>query len=392
MIQEVWILVKYNLYESKRYFCKKLAEAFKRKGVQARVLDFEKDNPKEWFKERNNRHLPDYCCSFNRSIPNEKGQFFWDLHRIPYHSILVDPAYADVNLIQSPYSIISCVDRMECSFLHEAGFQDAFFSPHAVERELSAKPDQERPFDVVFFGSSCDPDGLRAAWQAKYPQAFGKIIDDASEMTLSQRNVPFWKAVKMSILANGFTEDHFDINKLYYFVDNYTRGVDRLQLIRSIKEARVHVFGATCWRDEMPIRGWMQCLGSQANVTIHPAIPFQESLEILKQSKICLNSMPFFKDGTHERIFTGLACGALPITNDNRWVSENFIDGEELVLFRSSQWDEANDKVNHLLSNAPLREKIVAQGRAKVMRNHTWDQRVEQLLTAIPPLLERMPR
>ncbi len=391
MIQEIWIIVNYNLYESKRYFAAKLAEAFQRYGVNAHILEARNENPIAWF-NRHQKELgrPDFCCSFNRTPPNKKGQFYWDFLKIPHFSILVDPACYDVNLIQSPYSILSCVDRLDCEYLRKQNFQNIFFWPHAVERELSAPEQQHRPYDVVFFGSSCDPEGMRAAWQAKYPNEIGQLIDEAAEMTLANRPMPFWEATQEALSHAKLDPGIIDIKKVNYYVDNYTRGVDRLELIRSIKDASVHVYGATCWREELPIRGWMQCLGGLPNVTVHPAIPFQESLDILKQSKICLNSMPFFKDGTHERIFTGLACGCLPITNDNLWVAENFVDGEELILFRSKHWDAVNDKVNRFLADEELRKQVVAKGRAKVMREHTWDQRVEQLLTVLPPILDRI--
>ena len=389
MIQEIWIIVNYNLYESKRYFCTKFAEALERQGVKARILDVESAKPQEWIKKFGKGHGPDLWCSFNRSIPNNEGKFFWDIHQIPFFSILVDPALYDLNLLQSPYSIISCVDRLDCKFLEQHQFDRGFFWPHAVEKELSASNQTQRPYDVVFFGSSCDPEGLRSAWQAKYPKEIAQLIDEAAEITLSKRQIPFWEAVE-TVTSQKDVSDSIDKGQLNYYVDNYTRGIDRLELIRAIKDASVHVFGGTCWRDERPIKSWLQCLAELPNVTVHPAIPFQESLAILKQSKICLNSMPFFKDGTHERIFTGLACGCLPITNDNLWVAENFIDGEELLLYGSKQWDTINAKVNYYLAHEEERERLATRGRVKVMRDHTWDRRVEQLLTVLPPLLARI--
>ena len=88
----------------------------------------------------------------------------------------------------------------------------------------------------------------------------------------------------------------------------------------------------------------------------------------------------FFQNGTHERIFTGLACGALPITSDNLWVRKNFVHGEDILIYPPKQWQEVNSWVENYLNNPAKRQQLVDKGRQKVMREHTWDVRAEQLL------------
>lgn len=387
MIKEILFIVNYNLYESKRYFTEKLIEALKRRGILCHTLDLQWDTPKEWQAKLGSGRKPDLICSFNRAVYENSGEFFWDRYKVPFLSILVDPALYDINLINSAYSIISCVDRLDCAYIRDRGFNRVFFWPHAVEAELSPG-NKERLYDVVALGSSYDPDGLRHSWQQKYPDSFTDIIEGAAQIALADRSIPFWEATDLALKNVKEGIESIDLIKLYTLVDNYIRGMDRVELIRSIKDARVHIFGGTCWREETPIYGWTHYFGNNPNVTIHPSIPFQETLEVLKQSKICLNSMPFFKDGTHERIFTGLACGCLPITTDNMWVSENFIDGKELILYKPLQWSDVNEKVNYYLANPQEREAIAAAGRRKVIANHTWDNRVEELLASVTPIIK----
>ncbi len=387
MLQTVWIIYNYNLYESKKYFTQKFAEAFECHGVHAKIIDASKataDDSKNFFQKSS----PDLCCSFNRVIRNPNGKYFWEAHQLPYLSILVDPACYDAELIKVPYSIVSCVDRMDCDYLRSKGGSNILFLPHAVEKELAAEADQTRPYDVVFIGSSYDPDSLKQFWRKKFSAHLLAICEEAADKTLSEFATPFWLAVDITLNKHGIQLNETERIKIYDQVDQYVRGVDRLELIRSIKNASVHVFGGTCWRENAAPRGWGQVLADCPNVTVHPSIPFWETLNILKQSKICLNSMPFFKDGTHERIFTGLACGALVVTTENRWVKENFIDGKELLLYQSKQWDRVNEKVDFYLAHENERLQVVSKGRQKVMQNHTWDQRVEQLLNEFPSILK----
>jgi spore maturation protein CgeB len=388
MENEVWIGVYYNLYESKRYMCSKLGEAFQRKGIKVKILDFNNEQNHQFFgKPSENRPMPYFFCSFNRTLANTKNQFFFDIYRVPNLSILVDPAFYDLNLIKSPYSIISCVDKEDCALIQDLNFNKVFFFPHAVERELTFDEKSDRPYDVVFIGSAYDHEGLKAAHQKTYSLQTWNWIQEAIEMYLNEPNLTLWKAAEWVLKkANDVTLSTYSIA---YYIDYYVRGLDRFELIHAIKDAQVHVFGGTCWRKETPIKGWSQSFVDQSNVTVHPAIPFQESMEILKQSKICLNSMPFFKNGTHERIFTGLACGCLPLTTENKWVKNHFIDREELLLYQPTKWKDVNDKINYYLANENERKRLVNNGRLKVMQDHTWDNRVDFLLKTMPPLIKR---
>ena len=318
MIEQVCIFVTYNLYESKRYFCQKFAESLKRKGVAAHIFDMQNGN----LNQLAELTAPDIFCSFNRMQPLQDGRYPFEILKKPFIAFLVDPACYYSDYIFSKNIFISCVDKMDCSYLQNKGFQNVLFWPHAVEKELSYTLTDPRPYDVVLIGSCYDPEGLRQAWKARYSKEWITLIEEAVERTFYERNTPFWQAVDEAIKRQNHEISKNDRIRILTAVDNYMRGVDRFELITSIKDAEVHVFGGTCWREEHPIAGWAQTLAKFPNITVHPAVPFKEALSIMKQSKICLNSMPFFKEGTHERIFASLALGSLPVTTDNLWVQK----------------------------------------------------------------------
>jgi glycosyltransferase involved in cell wall biosynthesis len=359
-----------------------LAEAFERKGIHAPIFDCQRDTALIRTSEK-----PDFSLSFNRSIADPKGHFFWDYQPFPHLSILVDPSFYDLNIIRSPNSIISCVDHFDCRFLNMHGFTRTFFFPHAVERELQAEEDQERPYEIVLFGSCYDPDSLKAIWRAHLKDYESQLVELAIDIGLSNRATTFWEATALAIAQLGIDPTRLSLRTINSYVDNYMRGIDRLELVRAVRHAELHVFGGTCWREETPILGWSRYLGNMPNVTVHPAVPFPESLEILKRSKICLNSMPFFKNGTHERIFTGLAAGCLPMTTDNVWTHENFTDGKDILVYRPKFWNEIDERISFYLGNETERKVVAACGREKVMREHTWDNRVDLLLETMPPLI-----
>lgn len=114
-----------------------------------------------------------------------------------------------------------------------------------------------------------------------------------------------------------------------------------------------------------------------------------ETLEVIKQSKICLNSVPTYKSGTHERVLACMATGVVPITNDNLFLREYFADGEDIIFYRYPDLTSINDTVNALLANEGRRRAMAASAREKVMRHHTWDARADYLVEVLPDLIEK---
>lgn len=389
MIKRVYFIVNWNLYETKRHFTKKLTESLEKLGIETGVFDIQLSPLEAMDAIAIQQFQPDFICTFNAQNAVGDGKFFYDYIKIPCLSILLDPPMYSLPLLRSPYTILSCVDRFDCDFLLSNNFDRVFFLPHAVDN-IKASVKQNRPYDVVFLGSCNDYESLREEWQQQYSPAVCKILDDAVDQVLSDRYIPLAQALLNACAASPAGRDNLDFGKLFYYLDFYTRGVDRVNLIRSIKNARVHIFGEMMQFVSAYKHGWAHYLGGQANVTLHQSVDCLQAFEIMKQSKICLNSMPFFKNGTHERIFNSLACGALALTSDSLYIQEAFKVGEELIVYQPSRWEEANAQIDYFLSHDKERESIVERGQAKVLKEHTWDRRAEQLVAGISPILERL--
>lgn len=382
-LDKICLIVCYNLYSSKLYFTDKLAQALRRQGIEVKVLQWPSGPVPDYVLEAIKKEKPSLTASFNQPAPLPDKSYFFEKLQIPHLTLLLDPAIYELNLATSPYAIVSCVDHFDCQFFQSTGFERTFFLPHGVERELSFDPKTERTFDVVFSGTCYDPDNLLTWWRAHHPQHVCQVIETAIDIGLSELEVPFYKAVMQSLLQNGVSAKEVDLLRINYYVDFYMRGIERVELIRSIKDATVHLFGAPSWREEKPIKTWEDYFKDQKNVIIHPSVEYAQFLEILKKTKICLNSMPMFKNGSHERIFASLACGALPVTNDNLFVRDHFVEDQDLLLFQFEQLDQINDKVNHYLAHEAERQQVVEAGRKKVMEAHTWDHRARKLLQVI---------
>ena len=383
----VGLLTNYNLYESKRYFCQKFKEAFERAGVEVTLLDMKtiEQYPQD-FLRMCDREATDFTCSFNSMIPTNDGQFLQDVTGVPHVAFLVDPAFYYSDLFSSKNTVITCVDHFDVEFARSNHADNVLFLGHATEKDLKPNESLEKIYDIVLIGSCYDHETLEAFWKKNMTKAEIDVIQLSIELLTKRPYKPIHEAVHESFVSLNYPFDsHMDsLNKIKTYgtiVDNYIRGRDRTELIKAIcKKHTVHVFGGKCWRDQEPVLGWDYSLRNSKNVVIHNELSFSDALEVLKSSKISLNSMPFFKNGTHERIFTSFACGAFVVNSPNLWVERNFSPNENIFVYDPQNLSKVADDVVNLLENEKKRQTMVASGRHNVLLNHTWDNRVQDLL------------
>lgn len=385
MIRHIGIFLGYNLYDTKKHFSIKLSEALNRRGIETTLFNMLEKSPVKLFRSLPRNKFPDMCCSFYFRMGLQACDWttFQQMFQIPFWNILTDPPLPELKVF-SKDSIISCVDHFDCDIFLQNDFKNVFFWGHAVEREVVLDPNQERPYDVVYLGTSYDPDGLVQSW-SKFHGHEREVILRAIDLYFNDEKTTYIQAIKKAIEELKVDPTQLELKTLFYHVGSYVKGIDRLELIKSIKDARVYVFGGACFRYQ-GVKGWQEYFAGSPNVTVHPAVPIETAIEIMKKSKICLNSMPFFKNGTHERLFMGSMCGCLTVNTDTIWVRDHFKEDQDLVLYKPRQWSEINKKVNYYLAHEEERREIAENARQKVIRFHTWDSRAEELLEALKTL------
>lgn len=342
------------------HFTEKFYEALVRQGAECRLLSGDDRVLAPW------HNPPDLTIGFNGALQMEDGSFFCDLIKVPHVACLVDPPYRFLNLTKSPYMIIACDDQDGCSLLKKRGFERTVFMPHAVERELEAGK-ADRCYDMVFLGTCLDAEGRRKEWKKMFPPGVCRIMQEAADEALSDDRTSF-----MAELAEKL--DPVEYQRVFEEVELYVKGVDRLRVLGAFPDQRIDVFGG----DDGKI-GWKKLLKGHSNIVVHPAVTLEESLKIMQQSKVVLNSSIKNKFGAHERVFAAAACGAVVVTNDNPWMRQNFKAGEEIVFYGQ----ETVQDVAGLIRDESKRRSVVEAGRLKVMDGHTWDHRAKQLLKDI---------
>lgn len=105
----------------------------------------------------------------------------------------------------------------------------------------------------------------------------------------------------------------------------------------------------------------------------------EEMPVIFHNSKINLNiTSKSIRSGVPLRIFDILGCGGFSISNFQPELLELFIPGEDIILYENLE--DLEDKCDYYLYHESERKEIAQNGFQKVLANHTYHIRLEQML------------
>lgn len=367
-------------YRALHYMTEKFGEALTRQGIECRVFDSRSAKDPQAMIDSIRSHKPDVTLSFNGLLPDKNGNFFCDLLRIPHVACLVDSPVHFFSLVQSPLSIITCMDRFFCDFFRSFDFKNVAFLPHGADSALKTDPAEERPYDIVLLSTYLDPEEIKLRWKRKYNPTLCAVLEEAAEVTLSDQTTSFIQAfthaLNHPVLEKTLDPRVLNFESLLADLEDYIRAKDRLELIKGIRSGHLHIFGEGNWKK----------ITSKLNtkVSVHSPLPFVEALEVMKKSKVVLNSSPTVKNGDHIRALSAMACGAVCLTSENPYMTEHFKEGKDILYYRHGHWNE----VDAALKQASL--DVAAQGQKKVLTHHTFDNRARSLIESLTNLLKNM--
>lgn len=339
----------------------KLFDAFSHQGLECRLLT------QENYLEKLKESTPEFTISFN-IVPNQIPYVSEDGTKTPHLICLIDHPFRITSFLDDSKIIIACSDKSGCDYLRRTNKLSSVFMPQATDKELHGNPADERIYDVVIIDDMINPESFRKGWKDQLPAELSSVMIDAGAITLSDQKTPLDKA---------FLFKPSDKNlQRYVFqqVEDYVKSKDRLELLKSIRDAKVDVFG-------MDPDVWQNWIGEfHPEIVIHSTIDVLEAHEIMKKAKILLVPNAINKYGAHEKIFAGIACGALVLTNENGYLQESFKDGESIAFYQNNKRELINDQVMSYLRDEEKRRKVVAKGQEIVALRHTWNARAADLL------------
>lgn len=320
------------------------------------------------------------------------GRNLWEELHIPCINILMDHPFCYRNALDNApiNSVALCTDRNHMRYLQRFYPQIPItgYLPHAG-KELPGEraPVAGRSIDVLYagnlsrsFANNIMPD------LSKYTSFDAeKLCRRAYEDLVAHPFKTTEQALEEALLAEGLKLPDSELKNIIadlHFVDLYAVSYYREKTVQSLAEhgLKVRIYGA----------GWEKCPWIQLpNVNFCGKIPAEEVVAKMRDAKIVLSTMTWFKDGTHDRVFNGMLQGAVAMTDTSGYMKEEFCgvrggedsreDNRELVFFELEELEKLPMLAEEVLSNLGLAQQIADRGYAKAKQFHTWKARALEL-------------
>jgi hypothetical protein len=113
----------------------------------------------------------------------------------------------------------------------------------------------------------------------------------------------------------------------------------------------------------------------------------EEHAKISKLSKIYLgfDAQPHIRNSMSERMYIAVGCGAFYMCQHVEGIEEVLEPGKEIVTFQTE--DEMIDMIRYYLENDDQRKKIARAGRQRVLKDHTYEVRIRQMMQVVESYL-----
>ncbi len=309
----------------------------------------------------------------------------WNEKHIPVISIFVDPPFrfGDYNVNLPHLYLRFCCDIEHvgfCKRFYSSTIPNVYFLPHAGSVAKEKIPSfHEKQYDILFSGTYYSPAGyletIRSKYDKKIQDTLFEVIDfmkihpsfsfpSAVDRLLSLKSYNATDAMRLSIMECGEEADWYI--RMYY----------REKVIDSILSS-----GRDLW---IIGRGWKNYPGStKDNIhIISDRVSFSDSLKVMADSRINLTVLPWFKDGTHERIFNSFLRNSLPLTDPSIYLKEHFEDRKSIRYYDLENLNSIPEIIDSILEDPNTAEAIISSGKEIVLSRFIWKNIVNQLLEA----------
>ena len=383
--------------ETLTYFSRQLAQAFLEWGYEIFWMDFDMLSLGAWKLAQAVKGRAAVLVTFNfigLSWEEELWEFdeqgmpstcIWERFGVQCLNILVDhPIYYYKALLKTvPGMQTFAVDKDHVAYMHRFYPQiPCEFLPLAGNKELTRDTDMEpyaewekRPYPLVFtanyvplFNIENQLDQLEPEYRDFYYEIINGFIRNPDQDLLSLIE-PYMRREIPELTDQGLLEAMNTMQAVDLWIRTYFR--ERTVRILAQSGIPIRIYGQDWERVSWKI---------PKNVSVSKkAVDSACCVNAMANAKLGLNVMPWFKDGAHDRVFTAMLQGAAPLTDDSRYLRENFKDRDTLIFYSLKELEKLPDIVTGLLKEPEAVYEIASRAKEMARQFHTWKHRAEML-------------
>lgn len=391
-----------NAVETLGYFSEQIAWELERNGYETCFIDYERMyesmDAMLHFLDREETALVTFNFIGLRGetvFQTESGRSIWQEENLPVLNILVDhPLYYHSCLKEAGERMrVFCVDRehvgyvrrfypgLKVEFLPLAG-NELLFShgdgEHGTHRADVPEPVPygRRTVDLVFTANYVSMEMLEEKVKAldeDYRIFYRRITEDLIADPAQSVDAVMERHIRDELGAVPEEQLCAAMSGMIW-IDLFIRSYFREKVVQTLADAGiiVRVFGAD-WEK-------IHCKKPQNVRTSGGKVDSAACVQAMRDARIALNVMPWFKDGAHDRVFTAMLQGTAALTDDSRYLREECRDGENICFYSLKTLEQLPDQVARLLDDPVRTAELAERGYRMAKKRHRWKNRAGLLM------------
>lgn len=392
--------------ETLGYFSKQIAAFLCERGEEVFVWDMKRPLESVEAFEKLPEKEKSILITFNFVGLCGEGQFacglhnVWDEYDVNKICIMVDSPiyYFDQLSSHMPRLSLVCIDRNHLEYvkrwypeyavsfipLHgNLPIDDLWFRPgllnkkdignhshNIIIKDYEPKRICDRHIDISFIGNFVTVDSIMPAVSKVAPEYADFLYETADELIKNPDKVleeELFDRLK-SQFPDEEEENYPEAMFHMVFIDLFVRTYYRCNMVKVLSESgyKIHLVG----------KDWDKMETSKPENLIYTSqmMTSADCVTVLNDSKLSLNIMPWFKDGSHDRIFSSMLASCVCVTDSSKYLDEVITPWKDYVPFSLGHDEELVCNVEKVLNDENLAEIISFEGRQLAKSRFTWKE------------------
>ena len=310
------------------------------------------------------------------------GEFLYEKLPMIHFSWLGDAPYNEVmknmNNIGCRNLIVGCADRshiLAWQIVHKDAAQIVTFMPSmgtAIPNPMGL--DQKRDIDVLFSATFY---GMpKRVWRdMSLSWGISKLLDEVADY-LEEHSVSVFRGFKEVLLAQELYDDGVlaSCYKFFTMMYVYIKTYRRVKLLECVSAAGILVDVCDESWLAAPFSSRLRILGTR----------YRESQQLYLRTKILLQDMAEFNEGTHQRIFDAMLSGAAIVSEKSSYIEDSFLSGEDIILFDGNKGlRQVPIEIENILADNGKREDMIHKAYHKVLAHYMPKNSAEKILKLV---------
>lgn len=375
-LKKVVLLKGQSNYNVLRYWIDALAKGFEKIDVEAIILDTTYSIKQQILTTL--QMDVDAVISFNGVLTDQK-EVLDKVIKAPYIYLLIDHPIDHIGRIQNlrKCDILTVMDRNDANNIAKFGYniENLYMLPHAAI-ELSIEP-CEKTIDILVSGTYSDMSNYTEYINGQSP-AIRKICEEVIQICLADSDRYYIDEFIEAFKKRGVSielrlNESPEFIKMVHEIGRYIYSINRINVVAALadKGLNIDIYG----------KNWSSSpIATYPNINIHEPVNYWHTQDLMRSAKIVINFQALLRDGTHERVFAGMAARSVVMTNETPYLRELFKEGEELYFYNFNDLDTMVKDVQTILIDDKLREKISDSAWQAIKGIHTFEERAKTIV------------